>query len=633
MANFIEHTMPGAAFDSSARDPPPRCHPGTRLSTIEKTRQFCSLADPKKRILWMVGPAGVGKSAIMQSVAETSPNLGASLFLSVNGRNDPTKIMSTLAYQLAIRQREYKPYLRQMITDDPAIVNKSMGAQFHLFFVEPFVKHALYKEQLSLIVSIDGLDECEGSAAQCQLLELISRFTIEHPSTPILWVIASRPEPHISGFFDSLAPIYDKIELSVSSDESIADVEKYLRNSLSEIQSKYPALRLLPQWPTEEQILNIVAAASGLFAYATTAIRFIDDPEYGSPESQLELLLEVIHHTRPLNDAGDDDLDPMAQLDALYERIISRIPKRVLPKTLGLLSVTGILDGYPGGHSSLRWGAECLCMPANIAYGTLHHLHSVLRIPLPQDTGTADGFLEVHHKSFREFLDKRFPNARTHFEEMMFECALSILKEVPEGGQPSDDDLWDNITLHWSWDSGNHSPKSRKGMLYHKASSTLRHSKVIHGRIIAGDPALFHALRVMTHDVELSDSLTAKESLHVPPSNPTLPPRLDDEGQKDGTTDTFHCDSDEHIWTYKRQEGGYHVTSRSIYVSEFCKCVDRLQDDLRTAMTESPKDTVTVFDGIDRLGVVIYEYFDPKDPAIQRKYIVPYQFSSSRELQ
>jgi len=61
----------GAAYDSQEHDPAPRCLPGTQKEVLEKIRQWVKAGSEGKSILWLHGPAGAGKSAIAQTVAET----------------------------------------------------------------------------------------------------------------------------------------------------------------------------------------------------------------------------------------------------------------------------------------------------------------------------------------------------------------------------------------------------------------------------------------------------------------------------------------------------------------------------------------------------------------------------------
>ncbi|KXN86747.1 hypothetical protein AN958_09742 [Leucoagaricus sp. SymC.cos] len=497
MEKFEERTIRGAAVDSSARDPPPRCHPGTRLSTIEETQQLCSTHSPPKRLLWIVGPAGVGKSAIMQTVAETLPNMGAAVFFSVNGRNDSTKVMNTLAFQLAIKFSRYSDYIRSRAAKDPSIFSKSMPAQFYEFITEPFANRRIYCGTESLVIFIDGVDECDSIPAQRELLQLISGFIADHPSIPLLWITAGRPEPHLTTFFDSLdVEIYKKTELLVNSDQSCADVEKYLRDSFAKIRSNYPHLQSRPQWPIERELIRIIAAARGLFAYGNTAVRFVDDAEFGDPQSQFNLLLNVIDDSLMRGSDGGLDEDPLALLYALYDRIISRVPKRTYPDTERLLYFTGILPGHGNDGYTLAWAAEWLRMSPGTAYARLHHLHSVLRIP-PTREDAVKGKVEAHHKSFKDYLSKKFPADKEKDQQIKLDAAMAIFKEVSQESV-IDFQPWNCLELYWPHAHTNITGTKRK--LYFGASQVVEMSKLAPGQIIARNPDIIHAMQIMSSD-------------------------------------------------------------------------------------------------------------------------------------
>ncbi|KAF9449002.1 hypothetical protein P691DRAFT_728645, partial [Macrolepiota fuliginosa MF-IS2] len=198
MIKLAKYTIPGAAFDDSARDPPPRCHPGTRLTILQKARDFFVNPHREKKMLWIVGPAGVGKSAIMQSLAETvsSANsdvvLGASLFFSINGRNNESETLTTLAYQIAVNDLSYRQFIQNEVMNDPKLLEKSLPTQFNRFIVEPFARQAVHRSHKRFLILIDGLDECNSNDTQCKLLGLISFFCLQYPCAPLVWIIASR---------------------------------------------------------------------------------------------------------------------------------------------------------------------------------------------------------------------------------------------------------------------------------------------------------------------------------------------------------------------------------------------------------------------------------------------------------
>ncbi|KAF9450188.1 hypothetical protein P691DRAFT_498084 [Macrolepiota fuliginosa MF-IS2] len=485
MIGFAELTIPGASFDSSARSPPPRCHPGTRLAILQRALAFSADRQRNKKMLWIVGPAGVGKSAIMQTLAENvskftadSVVLGASLFLSVNGRNDGSKALATLAYQIAVRNLWYRQFIQDEVMNDPMLLEKSLPTQFSKFLVEPFLRHAADNDRVRFLILIDGLDECNGSDTQCEILGLIAFFCIQYPNAPLVWIVSSRPEPHITAFLSraNVASGYEKEEILINSDEAREDVERYLREELGKLRYKYLTLALTVQWPAEDDFLKLSAAADGLFAFASTTVRFIDDPASGNPVSQLGLVLEAIDHIpSPLNPYPIEGAShPMAMLDALYARVLSRVPPHVLPATKKLL-----LAIHMKIHNTLPNLCNWLGMTRYTAYSALHHLHSVLDIPTPG--GAPGGLLQSFHKSFYDYLFdfKRSGMFRDHeYEraELEAECVQRIFNEILSGmndhsgpGNPGTD----GILVSWYYRDSPDLGGFIQNFLRHRATSTF----------------------------------------------------------------------------------------------------------------------------------------------------------------
>ncbi|XP_006457417.1 hypothetical protein AGABI2DRAFT_212817, partial [Agaricus bisporus var. bisporus H97] len=334
MKELFKKTIPGAEYDSSDRSPPPRCHPGTRLAVIERCKAFIINRD-REKLFWLVGFAGVGKSAIMQSVAELkSIHLGASIFFSVNGRIDGSKTITTLAYQLAVKHGLYRQFIQAEVTADPSLLQKSLSTQFNKLIIQPLINQRLITDSSRIAIIIDGLDECSGPRTQQELLGLILDACIIYPTSPLVWLIASRPEPHITSFFSQtrVTPALAKEEILVDSDEARLDVERFLREELNEIHKSSVSLTDLPRWPLEKDFLKLAKASDGLFAYASTVVKYIDDPVYGNPASQLRDVLGCID----TNQDGQTR-NPMAQLDLLFDQIMSRIPADVMANTRKLL--------------------------------------------------------------------------------------------------------------------------------------------------------------------------------------------------------------------------------------------------------------------------------------------------------
>ncbi|KAJ6465466.1 hypothetical protein C8R45DRAFT_787194, partial [Mycena sanguinolenta] len=58
-----------AIHDSTDSFMEPKCHPETRTQMLEDLRKWALDPRPKTTILWLYGPAGAGKSAIMRTLA------------------------------------------------------------------------------------------------------------------------------------------------------------------------------------------------------------------------------------------------------------------------------------------------------------------------------------------------------------------------------------------------------------------------------------------------------------------------------------------------------------------------------------------------------------------------------------
>ncbi len=197
---LYQKRIPGAEVDSSARDPPPKCHPDTRKSLRGRIVDWVQHPNRRWCMLWILGPMGIGTSAIAQTSAEElniSGRLGAAVFFSrPNNRDDPDGVIPTLAYQLADTNPEYKRIVAERLADSPTLLEKNFRTQFKELIIEPFRflmnKHPeLVREPLLII--LDGLDECKIKEAQCEFVELISDHLRQVKDFPLLWMICSRP--------------------------------------------------------------------------------------------------------------------------------------------------------------------------------------------------------------------------------------------------------------------------------------------------------------------------------------------------------------------------------------------------------------------------------------------------------
>ncbi len=400
-------TLSGVEFDANGHVP--GCHPGTRIAILEALRHWAD-AQRDRQILWLHGPAGVGKSAIIQSLAEQlseASKLGAALFFSrPNGRNNPALVIPTLAYQLAVRIPQYKEYLKQIMFGDPKLLEKDMERQFDALVVVPFTTLGLIAETGKWAILLDGLDECDGEDAQILIVKLISRFSLRYPTAPLTWVVSSRPEAHLQLLFasDQVNNSFKELNVPPNSEDACRDVEKFLRANFEEIHRKFRDLMPIGvPWPAEQDIARISKTSSGLFALAVTVVRYIEDSHICDPISQLSTVLSVTEGLEP---------GSLSALHALYSAILGGTHRTSSPILRILLtSYTTVANGLPAPTGDIDSAdvllplvmvATVLGLQQHAVYGALRKLHSVLKVPALRESGRRG--INFYHASFSDYL-------------------------------------------------------------------------------------------------------------------------------------------------------------------------------------------------------------------------------------
>ncbi|KAJ3556572.1 hypothetical protein NP233_g11945 [Leucocoprinus birnbaumii] len=393
---------PNAALDSSARDPPPRCHPGTRVHINEDLIAWLNSPDRGFDMRWLCGPAGTGKSAIAQTFAEVCfelGRLGAAFFFSrPNGRDKSKTVIPSLVYQLCLHCPAYKVIVIEIIVNDPQLLQKAVGIQFKRLLIEPFVQLKMKGHPCSrqpLVIILDGLDECAGIPAQCLFIRLISEHVRLMRGFPLLWFLSSRQESHLKQSFSRIT-VCGRDEL-VFDQESRDDVKRYLRDQFIRAREENP-YTTTPEWPPQAQLDDLVEMTSGYFQFAEIAVKYVNDPEVGDPVKQLNLLIAYLTTTQRI---GVNN--PLCILDALYTRILSNVPQEVLPTTLDILAQLALSSPHwSGKHMSAQVLCNVLRLEQHTFYGALAKLHSVILVPAPANACLES--LRFYHASFPDYL-------------------------------------------------------------------------------------------------------------------------------------------------------------------------------------------------------------------------------------
>ncbi|KAJ3537542.1 hypothetical protein NMY22_g5549 [Coprinellus aureogranulatus] len=399
---YISH---GAAHDSEERCDAPR---------------FITYGDegqPPKKLMWLGGPAGSGKTAIAGSVAETCKQRGllaASFFFSsFSGSADrrwKRCVVTTIASHLAGIPvlYEYKAQLLLSIESNPAIFKKRLAEQAQCLLIEP-LREAQSRCDISAWprgIVLDALDEVQAvqhhdvaredlartdKDEQLEILQVLLSL-VTNPAFPFRIFVASRPEEVINEFFVTTAQA-STVQLFLDSKYNPdADVERFLKSRFAGIRRRYGISD--PSWPGQKVIKQIVEMSSGQFIVPATIVRYV---ESGLPRRQLEDVMRV-----KWDDASRKN--PFAVVDALYSHIFHRSPDPLLAvKWIQCITLYGSRRAGGGEHKPVPafvWRRILEDAEGELNY-ILMPLTSLLSIP---PAGERDSPIAIYHKSLTDFL-------------------------------------------------------------------------------------------------------------------------------------------------------------------------------------------------------------------------------------
>lgn len=413
----------GAEVDSSERFPPPRCHPETRKTIRDQITTWITKPDDDWNMFWILGPAGVGKSAIAQTIAEDAKEngrLGAAFFVSrPHRRNDPLRIIPTLAHQLAVEFPEYRHMITQRILDNPTILEKDLSSQFKLLIAEPFNNLQEDKRLKSpFLVVLDGLDECNDKEAQCTFIRLISGHARQKENAPLLWLVFSRPEWHLKRLLPTVDPTIKchHEDLLIDGVEGRDDVYRFLCDGFTDIRRRFRD-EVDDHWPSEDDIVRLATVSSGLFVFASTVLKFVGDDLRNNPVAQLKICLQFVS-----NACISGSVNPLATLDLLYYQILVDIPSSILPTTMDILCLC--LMATQKHRTSPCDIANILHLDKATFYAAIRGLHSVLDIPSAADAVRKS--IRFYHASFQDFLRDPLRSGTFHRQEAEARCNVAI---------------------------------------------------------------------------------------------------------------------------------------------------------------------------------------------------------------
>ena len=397
-----QHSATGAFHNSDERYDPPKCHPHTRRAVLKKIMDWVKNPNKVALFLWLYGPAGAGKSAIAQTIAELLEKAGllaAAFFFSRNvaGRNDKTRLVATLVYQLVKSIPEIRAHVLGAVERDLALFSYSIEAQIQALIVKPLNAAANEEALTPMLLSrprliiLDGLDECSTTSAQSQIVNALSTAA-KHLHIPLFFIIASRPEQDIRQSFNGLG----SRSFSIALDDTYRpddDIQVFLQSTFYEIKQNHPSRAHLPMsWPSFEDTQRLVEKSSGQFIFASTVAKYVNSHRHWPPDR----LNIILGKSKPSQET------PFAELDSLYHLILSSVADAEKFQDVLMLLV---LRPFWQGGMSLKQTTTLIekflfYRPGEIDM-ILTDLHSIIYVPPP---GIEISELHFFHASLPDFL-------------------------------------------------------------------------------------------------------------------------------------------------------------------------------------------------------------------------------------
>jgi hypothetical protein len=371
---------------------PTGCLQGTRVVTHQTLNDWANDNAQELTTLWLNGMAGTGKTAIASTFATDMADqgiLGASFFVDRQDaqRCDLSRIVQTIAYELAKNDYRRLEAMWIVLRDDPTFERLPFEKQVRLLIKEPL--DVVRPDTLAIL--IDGLDECGASNGASLLKTMVGSLA----SHPIKLFVTSRNEAEIvNALRDIPHTSYELRNVEVS-----GDVRLYWEHNLDELRRR----KRLSDWRSMVDVERLVELTGHLFIYASTILKIISNTRT-SPIKKLRDLLEISRSGvgSAVAFVGPDNHGP---LEKLYIHILGEAVKdddghmsaEYAQHLHDILEVV-IYAQVPITPQAL---SDLLRMNLDDLDAYIAPLHSVLVVP---DVGSPDEVVRPLHQSFPDFV-------------------------------------------------------------------------------------------------------------------------------------------------------------------------------------------------------------------------------------
>ncbi|KAH8774786.1 hypothetical protein F5883DRAFT_18411 [Diaporthe sp. PMI_573] len=249
--------------------------------------------------LWLRGPIGSGKSYLSSMVIDFySPNFindnfqghfhpesGFAYFYCINSQANPDQQSATMILRTLIRQLAQIPRSAQVPKPDQTSESAPQSNEEYTLYIHEAIEEAMSNEAgrgpgefsfetcksllgklvnsyARTILVLDALDECDRNERKCLFAAL--KEISEQSAYPVQILIASRPENDIKASMTKV----NHIKIEVSGAENTGDIERYIRDLVTDISTPGSWWSSVEVTTTNEVVRRIRDESDGMFRWA-----------------------------------------------------------------------------------------------------------------------------------------------------------------------------------------------------------------------------------------------------------------------------------------------------------------------------------------------------------------------------
>ena len=397
--------------------PVAKCGPGTRLEVIDTIKKWLNRRD-KQSVCWLNGPAGYGKSALSQTIAQRYADkgrlLGSFFFLRGAGdRSHIARLIPTLAHQISISVPATKPLIDRALQDCTMLDSPvSIVHQLQRLITNPLssLSTPISFFAKSKILVIDGLDECDDKVQMVEFIEMLIDMS-QRNQLPFRIFLTSRVEEHIRKKFGDARAQSVLYCIDLANFDARSDIRLYFEHEFGRIYDQnLPIMRRIPQpWPSSQGLSVLLNKAGSSFMCAATLVRLVKENPM-----PYKVLQEVL-------DSKSNGLDP------LYNQVLSSAPQT--PAFHRLIGSIMILQT----NQSINSLSLLLDIQAGEIVLELLKVQSIVKMP-----GDDRELVMLYHTSLRDFLTTKSRSGNYFIDPplqhiyMALDCLKCLAKDSSE---------------------------------------------------------------------------------------------------------------------------------------------------------------------------------------------------------